>query len=332
MATKAKTRVLYRHITDIERRQWKSFCRGCSAKWKKSGKYISAAFGASPDGTYEGSATCDGCGAPAEKVPSYLRKKNPASGAKKKNGLFDAPAVKRAKKVQAIPRVKDKENGELGTVVGVKGEWLKVKWDNRTKPGMVKPSAVRAVNGGKIGKGARIKRTVVKVVVNAAKVRPRKRRTTNGSAKPKVSRAAINKFEEFQGRGHSNITMDEVSSLAGKRKLYAIGPLKELKIKGVGVRKGARGSKLLADTKGKLWISEKIGTARPGSTGLVKIGEVEHVVYHARKPHVEADKWQDFIHHLGEETGHLPTLYIDPQGFGVLKGGRYTIEDRGIVN
>lgn len=381
---------------------------------------------------------------------------NPAS-------LFGPAAVKAAKPVVKLARVKEKETGELGTVTGLARGYLKIKWDDRAKPALARPSTVRVVNHGRgckknpckcfknplgdilaeslIGetvkrtlkngrkavsrKGAKAqrrakrngpyyshgylviwslmdgkaasekyfkakanalsfarttaqrlakfplwhvrvrdmvtgkivrewkfkknpskRRTVIKaavikkVVVNKAGVRGRVS-GVRGNPKPKIqnlkpgakpSRAAAAKFAEFQGRPGKPGSAD-VSPLAKGAKLYAIGKLVEIKLKGLTVGKPPRASQLLADTRGRMWISEKIGKPQPGLKAgqLTEVGKIQYVVYRARKVHI-IPHMENYIHRLGEETGAQPTLYLDPQGFGVIKGGAYTMTPEGIRN
>lgn len=151
---------------------------------------------------------------------------------------------------------------------------------------------------------------------------------------PRANSRAAEKFASFHGRPATKTASADVSARAKSAgTMYPIGKLISVKIKGVGEVKGAPGSLLLADTKDRLWISGKIGKAKPGAKAgaLEVVGAIEHVVYCAKKDHIAAG-WQHYIHKLGEDTGAKPTLYIDPQGFGVIKGGEYSISDRGIIN
>jgi hypothetical protein len=76
--------------------------------------------------------------------------------------------------------------------------------------------------------------------------------------------------------------------------------------------------------------------AKPNPAGLANgidaIDAIDHVVYRTYKPHHGDSPNQQYIHKLGEETGHMPLLCADKQGYAVIRGGRYKIEARGIVN
>jgi len=58
-------------------------------------------------------------------------------------GFFGSEAVAKAKRVTKVRRVKRKETGETGEIVGaLKGGWLKVKWDNASRPSLIQRELV----------------------------------------------------------------------------------------------------------------------------------------------------------------------------------------------
>lgn len=65
------------------------------------------------------------------------------------NGMFDAEAVRSAKRVRTIKRpgarrVIERDTGETGEIIGVHpGGFVKVKWDGRQRPTMIKRSEMR---------------------------------------------------------------------------------------------------------------------------------------------------------------------------------------------
>lgn len=69
----------------------------------------------------------------------------------KNPGLFGPEAVASAKRVTRVRRVRQKDTGELGEIVGSPGQgWLKVKWDNRQRPTLIRRSEIAAVRANGI--------------------------------------------------------------------------------------------------------------------------------------------------------------------------------------
>lgn len=140
-------------------------------------------------------------------------------------------------------------------------------------------------------------------------------------------------YEMFQGRRVDRFDSVPASRLAPKD-MDQLGDLVELKVNG-NVIKLPHGRYRLCASGGKLWI---VGgkVARPdasvGPREINPIGTLEHVVYGTEKPHHGDHRRTHYIHTLGEETGHVPTLCADRDGFAVIRGGAYKIEARGIVN
>ena len=160
------------------------------------------------------------------------------------------------------------------------------------------------------------KRTVTKRKLNTAKV-PRRRT-----------------YEMFQGRAASSAKALQVSRFAPKR-LDQLGELIELKLNSGKVLKFKAKKFKLCAAGGKLWIAggkfAKTDSRVPQRV-LNPVDQISHVVYGTFKPHHGDMKYTHYIHKLGEETGHQPTLAVDREGFPVIRGGRYKIEARGIVN
>jgi hypothetical protein len=59
-------------------------------------------------------------------------------------------------------------------------------------------------------------------------------------------------------------------------------------------------------------------------------GLIEHVIYGARKDHLNNGQFSYWKHPLGEEGGRKPHLQVDSDGWPYIVGGSYTIESAGI--
>lgn len=73
----------------------------------------------------------------------------------------------------------------------------------------------------------------------------------------------------------------------------------------------------------------------PGKHGDVNLGRVEVLFYDTEEKHSDSGVPILYYHPTAEETkrnGDRPAVCIDPDGMLYLKGGRYRIERRGIVN
>lgn len=152
----------------------------------------------------------------------------------------------------------------------------------------------------------------------------------NPRTNPKTFRRPT--FEQFQGRPATKVKQMAVSRYAPD-KLDCLGDLIELKLTdGRVLRPHSPRFKLCAGN-GKLWIAGgRFANPGGGNNALNVVGEIEHVVYGTQKTHLGDKGYTHYIHTLGEETGHKPVLAVDQDGFPVIRGGRYKIESRGIVN
>ncbi len=166
-----------------------------------------------------------------------------------------------------------------------------------------------------------------------AKQKPKAAATRRKKANPiKVPRRRT--YEMFQGRPAKDAKPMEVSRHAPAR-LDQLGDLIEIKLDdGQVIKPNPKRFKLCA-AGGKLWIAGG-RFAKPNPAGrtneLNPIAKIDHVVYGTFKPHHGDNNYTHYIHKLGEDTGHRPTLAVDREGFPVLRGGQYKIESRGIVN
>jgi hypothetical protein len=87
---------------------------------------------------------------------------------------------------------------------------------------------------------------------------------------------------------------------------------------------------LLADTTGKLHIGSLTGANLIDGPAR-SFGQVKKIEYDESKPHLGYGP-TIWFHHMGEESGHRPTLYADGKGGLVFRGGRYRLTSRGIEN
>ena len=159
---------------------------------------------------------------------------------------------------------------------------------------------------------------------------PAKRVAKKNPTKP---RSAL--YEKFQGRKPERLSKTLASEHAPQT-LVQLGKLHEVKLMGVREAIKFNPSRVrLCAAHGKLWITgAKIDRPDPKQNpGTVHpIAEIDHVVYETWKPHHGDQPGQRYIHKLGEWSGNRPTLCVDREGYPVIKGGAYTIEDRGIVD
>lgn len=171
-------------------------------------------------------------------------------------------------------------------------------------------------------------RIVKKAVTRSAK--PKSKIRNPKSVRPPRSRT----FESFNGRPVTNATPRPVSRHAPAR-LAQLGDLIEIKLVGGRTLKPNPSRYKLTAANGRLWIAGgKFAKANPKAAAneINPLGEIDHVVYRTHKPHHGDAPGTHYIHKLGEETGHRPLLCVDREGFPVIRGGKYKIEARGIVN
>lgn len=141
-------------------------------------------------------------------------------------------------------------------------------------------------------------------------------------------------YEMFQGRKATKAEALPISRHA-PQVLDQLGDLVELKLNSGRVLKFPAKKYRLCASGGKLWIAGgKFAKANPAAKAneINPVDAIDHIVYGTRKPHHGDHAYTHYIHRLGEESGHQPTLCVDKEGFPVIRGGRYKIEARGIVN
>ena len=139
----------------------------------------------------------------------------------------------------------------------------------------------------------------------------------------------------FQGRRATTAKAMPVSHFYAGKNLDTLGDLIELKLHSGRILKFNPAKAKLCAAGGKLIIAG-VTIAKPNpsalSNGIDAIDAIDHVVYRTYKPHHGDSPNTHYIHKLGEESGHMPLLCADKKGFPIIKGGRYKIEARGIVN
>lgn len=151
---------------------------------------------------------------------------------------------------------------------------------------------------------------------------------------PKASLPKRRTFEMFQGRPATTAKAMPVSRHAPAR-LDQLGDLIEIKLNSGKVLDLSGKNLKLCAAAGKLWIAGgKFAKANPAAKAneINPIDAIDHVVYGTYKPHHGDHKYTHYIHRLGEESGLMPTLCVDREGFPVIRGGNYRIEARGIVD
>ena len=145
---------------------------------------------------------------------------------------------------------------------------------------------------------------------------------------------AAEDFEQFHGRPPKGQVEMEISDHAPKKGLSVLGALREIKLSNGSTWRPMR-TNLLRDTRGRLWIGGP--KYQPKISGLsaqevVSVAQIIHVVYAAKKNHLGDKNSVEYIHTLGEETGERPLLAVDNQGYAIIHGGAYSIDERGIIN
>lgn len=184
---------------------------------------------------------------------------------------------------------------------------------------------------------SRTKRGVVKFRKSRERLaNPRPSAKTPRAARknPPARVPARRTFEMFQGRPATTARRLAVSRHAPAR-LDQLGDLIEVKLNSGKVLDFSKRNFKLCAAGGKLWIAGgKIAKLNPAAAAneINPIDSIDHVVYGTRKPHHGDHEYTHYIHRLGEESGHMPTLCVDREGFPIIRGGKYKIEARGIVN
>lgn len=152
------------------------------------------------------------------------------------------------------------------------------------------------------------------------------------SAPPKPTKKTLENFHEFQGREATHLLKVDASHMMPKASVN--GELVAIKLKGGKELRAPADSHLLADARKRLWISGKLGKPnfKLRKDDCTLEGSIEYIVYRTIKEHLGDKAPVSYIHHLGEDTGAHPQLYIDRNGYGVIRGGDYTQDWRGVIN
>jgi hypothetical protein len=154
----------------------------------------------------------------------------------------------------------------------------------------------------------------------------------NPSIEKQPTKKTLANFREFQGRDATNMLKINASHMM--RKGSILGRLLKIKLVGRPEMAAPAKSQLIADARKRLWISEKLGKPNRslGQDQCSYEGDVEHVVYETIKQHLGDKTPTKYIHSLGEINDQKPQLYLDRNGYGVIRGGDYTITSAGIEN
>lgn len=152
------------------------------------------------------------------------------------------------------------------------------------------------------------------------------------SAPPKPTKKTLENFHEFQGREATHLLKVDASHMMPKASVN--GELVAIKLKGGKELRAPADSHLLADARKRLWISGKLGKPnfKLRKDDCTLEGDIEYIVYRTIKEHLGDKAPVSYIHHLGEDTGAHPRLYLDRNGYGVVRGGDYTQDWRGVIN
>ncbi len=166
----------------------------------------------------------------------------------------------------------------------------------------------------------------------AAKTRSRKSVVKTRNAAPK--RATRNPSPE-------SIRKEFAGAVSGSRDLYfpkgtpqglaKLGKLVSITTEEGTIKPVSGSAWLCADTKEKLHIGSTSNA--PLFDGPARsFGKVSKVEYESSKPHLGYKGPIIWFHHMGEESGHKPTLHADGKGGLVFRGGQYRLTKRGIEN
>lgn len=70
----------------------------------------------------------------------------------------------------------------------------------------------------------------------------------------------------------------------------------------------------------------------PNKGSMQYLGELQQVNYQTEKSHIENGRMTEYYHQFGEIDGIKPNLFIDSDGYPIILGGNYDIEEHGIGN
>jgi hypothetical protein len=160
------------------------------------------------------------------------------------------------------------------------------------------------------------------------------------SRNPRAGRATVSKgirtmHKTFQGRDVSRVNT-VVTSKHTPDQTFKLGGLSFIKVKEKApYRFNPNKAFLAGDSRRNLHIAG-VRFTRPvqlrNPNDFLEVGPIEQVGYVDHKNHIGDGKTFEYVHTMGEDGGELPTLYIDFEGYPVIGGGSYDIQDVGIVN
>jgi hypothetical protein len=261
---------------------------------------------------------------------------------RKNPGFFGSEAVAKAKRVQKIRPVVEKDTGERGEIIGSQGRYLKVKWRNRAKPSLISRSELKrgrypnvTCNPGLLdvvyGLNAFDSVAKRKIKTNA-EVRGQKSEVRSTKGKPRsINNPSVRSLsEKFQGRVSNAVQTMKAASSAPSN-LARIGKLVLLKVKGMRGNLRIPGAMVAASASEKLWIAGNRTPllnkkAKPGE--VLDYGEIEKIVYLTAKSHIGAGETFEYDHDFESPRPHL---YVDHEGMPLIHGGEYKIKAAGIT-
>jgi hypothetical protein len=151
-----------------------------------------------------------------------------------------------------------------------------------------------------------------------------------------VSKGIRKMHKTFQGRDVKSVK-NVLTSKHTPAQTFKLGGLSFLKIRGKAkpLRFNPNTAFLAGDARRRLHING-VRFAKPTQLSnpdqFYEYGPIEQVGYIDGKDHIDDGKVYEYVHKMGEEGGELPVLLIDFEGFPVIDGGSYDIQDVGIVD
>lgn len=189
-----------------------------------------------------------------------------------------------------------------------------------------------AIHGGAIGWGIG---KVLDKAWDALAAKQKRAKKNPAQKKIKPSPKAQEIFSTFSGRQpRGTVSKVHVSHIAAGKHLAPLGKSPTFYLKDGRVLE-MPGRELMSDTRKRLWIAgQTIAKPSKSLTGdqCAPVGEVDEFEYTATKPHLGDPPNTRYIHKAGEDDGAPLDLYVDRNGYPVLRGNGYKITGLGIVN
>jgi len=151
-----------------------------------------------------------------------------------------------------------------------------------------------------------------------------------------TGRKMAHKFHGRQSRRDVTLRVSKHVPASGN---WVAGPIDYIKVKTArGMQKVHFPSHARLVGNGKRYLA--IANARfkrPGRihnpSDVIDAGGVYEVGYRADKPHLTGtDREVAWYHKFGEESGHLPSLLLDSDGYALIEGGKFHVKREGIID